>query len=482
MKLEKSELKSIINSVFTIISMTTLVLFFQNCGESLNTANNVDLSQCDDEECSNSIDLTQASCTFNGLPVFHGESVEAYLNSTSESCSEVEERVCSNGELSGSYSFSSCSTDVDAKKSCLFDGLTISDSESITAYLNSSVSSGDSCSQEERICSDGELSGSYSYSSCNVAGKKSCLFDGKTVSDSSFVVAYESSSVPAGEDCVSQNRVCGDGELTGSYSFSSCEVDKPKACKFNGKTIAHGGFAYGYLKSSVPHDKTCKSDGNRARRNCDDGVLSRPQMKFASCKINKPKSCLLDGKTIAHDETVSAYVKRSESHKVKNACESHFRTCKDGKLSGKSKAKKLSCEVKYPSCKLGAYTLPHFHVLNYSVAFNNLSGGLAGSVHKTYSDVPSSVKNSTKRGNFSQCQILSVACVQGELDSIITVPHTVHGGRSSKCGGNDLKMFKVQKAKTLIRNPAERSGINLDFDNLPKMFTKKRASYIFADK
>ena len=52
--------------------------------------------------------------------------------------------------------------------SCAFNGQTIAHGGSVTAYAASSVTSPNSCTAQTRTCSNGTLSGSYSYSSCSV--------------------------------------------------------------------------------------------------------------------------------------------------------------------------------------------------------------------------------------------------------------------------------------------------------------------------
>lgn len=53
-------------------------------------------------------------------------------------------------------------------------GGTITNGDSVTAYLNSSVGCGGSCTSETRTCTDGILSGSYTNSSCSVQSCASC--------------------------------------------------------------------------------------------------------------------------------------------------------------------------------------------------------------------------------------------------------------------------------------------------------------------
>jgi hypothetical protein len=50
----------------------------------------------------------------------------------------------------------------------------------------------------------------------------SCIFNNQTIPDSQSVTAYQSSTVPAGQQCVSQTRTCQNGTLTGSYQYATC--------------------------------------------------------------------------------------------------------------------------------------------------------------------------------------------------------------------------------------------------------------------
>lgn len=49
---------------------------------------------------------------------------------------------------------------------CIFNGNVLQDGESVLAYAEQEVSSGETCTREIRTCSNGVLSGSYPYSSC----------------------------------------------------------------------------------------------------------------------------------------------------------------------------------------------------------------------------------------------------------------------------------------------------------------------------
>lgn len=54
---------------------------------------------------------------------------------------------------------------------------------------------------------------------------------GSTVTHDSSVTAYQSSTVPYGQSCVSETRTCTNGSLSGSYAYVSCEVEEPTVCE-----------------------------------------------------------------------------------------------------------------------------------------------------------------------------------------------------------------------------------------------------------
>jgi hypothetical protein len=58
----------------------------------------------------------------------------------------------------------------------------------------------------------------------------SCTFNNQTIPDNQSVTAYQSSSVPAGQQCVSQTRTCHNGTLDGTYQYASCTPLPPPIC------------------------------------------------------------------------------------------------------------------------------------------------------------------------------------------------------------------------------------------------------------
>jgi hypothetical protein len=106
-----------------------------------------------------------------GGTIQHGGTVTAWLGSSvayDEQCSS-QVRTCQNGILSGSYVNRSCTQRPAANCSTPWGGL-VAHGSSVFAYANSSVPAGGSCSGQTRTCTNGFLSGSGSYATCTVAG------------------------------------------------------------------------------------------------------------------------------------------------------------------------------------------------------------------------------------------------------------------------------------------------------------------------
>jgi len=179
--------------------------------------------------------------------------------------------------------------------SCYFNGQVVQDGQSITAYQNSTVAYGAQCISETRTCSAAKLSGSYQYASCIVDQPASCLFNGQTVANGQSVVAYQNSTVAYGSQCAAETRICNNGVLSGSAAYAACSVDQPASCLFNGQTIANGQSVSAFVTSTVAYGASCQSE----QRTCNNGVLSG-SAAYAACSIDQPASCLFNGQTVAH--------------------------------------------------------------------------------------------------------------------------------------------------------------------------------------
>ena len=319
-----------------IAAISAAVFSFQNCAP-------VNFSELDKATLGSETSVPQPvdplKCLFNGQEYSEGQTVLAYLTSSvpaGQTCTS-QVRTCQEGLLSGSYTFASCQ--VDGPAACLFNGKTISSGSAVTAFQNSSVAYGANCVSENRLCTNGVLSGSYNFEACSPGAPASCLFNGQTVAHGGQVTAFVASSVAYGQSCQSEIRTCNNGVLSGSATYASCAPAAAASCLFNGQTIPHEGVVKGYRNSTVTYGQTCVAQD----RICNNGSLSG-SYTFASCTVGAPASCLFNGQTIAHGQAVTAYQRAVVSYG--QTCVSQSRVCTNGTLSGTYPA--ATCSV--PAC------------------------------------------------------------------------------------------------------------------------------------
>jgi hypothetical protein len=155
-----------------------------------------------------------ANCT--GTP--WGSVVHGYSNTAFESATPLppaactsQTRTCTNGTLSGSYTATGCNAGCTGTPwGSVIHGY------SNTAFL-SSLPAG-ACTSETRTCTNGNMGGTYTATGCN-AGCTGTPW-GSVVHGYSGT-AYQYSSV-CGCASYSQTRSCTDGVMSGSFSFTSC--------------------------------------------------------------------------------------------------------------------------------------------------------------------------------------------------------------------------------------------------------------------
>jgi hypothetical protein len=109
-----------------------------------------------------------------------------------------------------------------ALPACKFNRVDIQSGSTITAYQSSSVPFGSVCSSEQRGCNSGVLGGSFEFATCTSEAAATCLFNGVSIAHGNTTAAFLESSVPAGFTCTQEIRSCDNGTLNGSYTFSSC--------------------------------------------------------------------------------------------------------------------------------------------------------------------------------------------------------------------------------------------------------------------
>ncbi|NQZ84353.1 MAG: hypothetical protein HRU03_01425 [Nanoarchaeales archaeon] len=140
-------------------------------------------------------------------------------------------------------------------------------------YKDSSVPYGSSCSSQIRSCFDGTLSGSNSYTdtSCSV---QACI-------DSSW--GPSQSSVCSGES-FTQTSNCGTTRTVSGTSTRGVCAPSPSAdnCAYG---VGHGNSQIFYISTSVPFNSVCYAQ----MRTCDDGDLSG-SYTATSCSVQSCNS------------------------------------------------------------------------------------------------------------------------------------------------------------------------------------------------
>lgn len=272
--------------ILTGFALMSLVVF-QNCSKSSFSASTTDLSGVDDTKI-----LSEGGCRFTDGAIENGQRVWAYQNSgvPAESKCVVEERSCSNGVLSGSFNFRTCT--VGAAAACLFNNKQIESGKSTDAFETSSVTFGTLCAKQSRLCTNGTLSGTFEFATCAPGAALSCLFNGGQITHGALpVLAFQASTVPFGQTCASQLRSCNNGVLSGnaSYVYTTCSAGAAASCIYNGQNIPHDGSTGDlFTTGSVPFGSTCPA---AVKRRCTNGVLSNATATFTSCSAQGPPTC-----------------------------------------------------------------------------------------------------------------------------------------------------------------------------------------------
>lgn len=297
-----------------------------------------------------------------------GSSATAWLASVSSSCTS-ESRLCDNGTLIGTYQYASCTPPPPTSCTLPWGGV-IANGGSATAYL---AATGASCTSETRTCTDGVLSGSYNYETCTTAA--SCTLPwGETLAHGDSVTAYNVASTggkcsrygsspcngttaspcscTAGSaPCLSEMRTCSNGSLSGSYQYKTCT--SLYSCNWYGTIITSGTSVTAYKLNSLSGcaaGKTCW--------NVRDSLYSPPYSACSTgaptfysnyrCAATNPSPTCVGG--YYHGPYVYSYrlgtaaSLSSCSYHVPSDCSSMSRTCNDGAMDGDSEFNETSCQ------------------------------------------------------------------------------------------------------------------------------------------
>lgn len=166
--------------------------------------------------------------------------------------------------------------------------LYIKNGQSINAYREASVDYGATCAVQSRFCNAGDLEGSFQFPNCTVGPAADCSIPwGGTVKSGEGVTAYQEATVPHGENCRSEFRMCNDGTLEGSYAEETCVNQNGAECVTPwGRRLNHGESTRAYKRAGSPFGDICDSE----MRDCNNGELSG-SYELKTCHTGLPSDC-----------------------------------------------------------------------------------------------------------------------------------------------------------------------------------------------
>jgi len=267
-----------------------------------------------------------ASCaTPWGTTVTHGGYVTAYQASSVASGGQCvsQTRTCANGQLSGTYTYSTCTPT--ASPTC-----TPLTTETRTAAC-ASGQTGSITQTRTSSCATDAASPTWSAwtnsaSSC-VTPTASCTTPwGTTVTHGNYVTANLTSSVAYGSQCVSEQRICTNGQLSGMYTYQTCTPAAATCTPLTTETRT----------AACPTGQTGSITQTRTS-SCATGATSPTWSGWTNtvntCTTPAAQSCTTPwGTTVSSGASVTANLTTSVAYG--SECISETRACTNGQLSG----------------------------------------------------------------------------------------------------------------------------------------------------
>jgi hypothetical protein len=124
--------------------------------------------------------------------------------------------VCSGNEATTGYGLVGTHTRAAVVRACGSQSTATNSSSPSTAPASSTAPSSGSTSAAALLNNGGSL-----------LKPKSCIFNNQTIPSGASVTAYQAQTVPFGQTCLSESRLCSNGTLSGSYQYVSCKVAQP---------------------------------------------------------------------------------------------------------------------------------------------------------------------------------------------------------------------------------------------------------------
>jgi hypothetical protein len=234
-------------------------------------------------------------------------------------------------------------------------GATVNNNSSVLAYLNATepYNGTNTCTAlpETRTCTDGSLSGSYMYQTCEPAPTADCTAPwGDSVANNSSVTAYENATVPVGFSCASETRSCSNGILSGTFTNASCSVQTTRTVTVSieqqgtgtvsGIAVTGEGAICDGLVCTVANDwtgtltatGTCSGTQSTVSGSVDVTLTTVTAATITLPTCTGPVCTTPWSTEVASGGSVVAYQNATVSYP--STCTSETRFCNDGSLSG----------------------------------------------------------------------------------------------------------------------------------------------------
>lgn len=158
----------------------------------------------------------------------HDESGDFFFASSPDCGTQCESevRTCNNGQLNGTAEHPTCAQNC---PSCTVGGRTVQHSQVVTFYREASVGCGGQCEGELRACYSGVINGTYVNANCAPEPCPCYYTDAYNVTvrmtsgESGYY--YATDSVGCGETCQIETRTCTNGILSGNFTYPRCSTE-----------------------------------------------------------------------------------------------------------------------------------------------------------------------------------------------------------------------------------------------------------------
>ncbi len=143
------------------------------------------------------------------------------------------------------------------------------------------------CSRTKFIAASDSLGAEASVDplAASASVPKYCKFNGVKYNENESIDAYQYQTVPPGESCPTEKRICKSGNFTGSFSFPECHADSGTTFQLSlSHTFGHRDFSVSSVGLAITNS-LCKVQYEKNKLNWVDLT---PDFSCASGLSNKP--------------------------------------------------------------------------------------------------------------------------------------------------------------------------------------------------